>query len=102
MWWAGGPLLSDGMRSDALRDHTSALDGHRGLGWTARGDRYDILSEAWGPHAVSHTGFTGTSIALDPVSGRWAVLLTNHVHYGRGRPKVFAARRRFHAALVGD
>ena len=55
-----------------------------------------------GRRAVSHTGFTGTSVALDPDTGRWAILLTNAVHYGRNRPGVLAARRRWHAALVGD
>ena len=99
-WRTGGPLLDLDLRAAAIHDRTDGLGGHRGLGWTCRGDGYDILSEGWGPAAVSHTGFTGTSIALDPVRGRWAVLLTNAVHYGRGRPAVFAARRAFHAALV--
>lgn len=102
MWLTPGRLLADRTRREALRDHTPTLGGHRGLGWTCRGDGFDILSDGWGPAAVSHTGFTGTSVALDPVSGRWAVLLTNAVHYGRGRNEVFAQRRRFHAALVGD
>lgn len=102
LWLPGGPLLGDALRAEAVRDHTAGLGGHRGLGWTCRCDRFDILSRGWGPTAVSHTGFTGTSLAVDPVTERWAVLLTNHVHYGRGRPEVFAARRRFHAALVGD
>jgi CubicO group peptidase (beta-lactamase class C family) len=101
-WFAGGPLLTEPVRAGALRDRTAGLGGHRGLGWTCRGDRYDILSTGWGVAAVSHTGFTGTSVALDPGTGRWAVLLTNAVHFGRGRDAVFAARRRWHAALVGD
>ena len=63
---------------------------------------HDILSPGWGAAAVSHTGFTGTSIAFDPLTQRWAILLTNAVHYGRGQPEVFVRRRRFHAALVGD
>lgn len=57
--------------------------GRRGLGWVLRGDRYDSLAGAWPGSAVSHNGFTGTSLALDPESGAWFVLLTNRVHYGR-------------------
>lgn len=102
MWFADGPLLDEGLRAEALRDATAGLGGDRGLGWTCRGDGHDILSDGWGPRAVSHTGFTGTSVAFDPDTQRWAVFLTNAVHYGRGRPDVLAARRRFHAALVGD
>jgi CubicO group peptidase (beta-lactamase class C family) len=108
VWLPDGPLLSDALRTDAMRDHTDGLPGpggpggHRGLGWTCRGDVHDILSPGWGPAAVSHTGFTGTSMAIDPITRRWAVLLSNAVHYGRGRSDVFAARRRFHAALAGN
>ncbi len=99
---AAGGVLEPWLRAEALRDHTAGLGGHRGLGWTCRGDAHDILSvtDAWGDVAVSHTGFTGTSLAFDPRTGRWAVLLTNAVHFGRGRPDVLVARRRFHAALV--
>ncbi|MDQ2957315.1 MAG: beta-lactamase family protein, partial [Actinomycetota bacterium] len=100
LWLPGETLLDEHLRAAALRDHTPELDGHRGFGWTCRGDGYDILSDGWGPAAVSHTGFTGTSMALDPVTGRWAVVLTNAVHFGRGRPGVLAARRAFHAELA--
>lgn len=100
VWFPSGPLLVEGLRRDAMRDQTAALGGHRGLGWTCRGDVHDILSAGWGAEAVSHTGFTGTSVAFEPHTLRWAVLLTNAVHYGRGRSEVFVARRRFHAALV--
>lgn len=100
MWFPGGPLLGDDLRTDALRDHTASLGDHRGLGWTCRADTFDILDAGWGDAAVSHTGFTGTSMAIDPVSRRWAVLLTNAVHYGRGRAQTFAERRRFHSVLA--
>lgn len=98
--WLGDVLLDPALRGEALRSHTSGLGGERGLGWTCRGDGFDILSDGWGPAAVSHSGFTGTSLALDPNSRRWAVLLTNAVHYGRDRPEVLAARREFHRVLV--
>lgn len=103
--WVDGDraIIPAELRAEAVRCQTSGLDGARGLGWTCRGDRFDVLTPGWGPAAVSHTGFTGTSLALDPVTGRWAVLLTNAVHFGRGRaPVVRALRERFHAALVGD
>ena len=94
------PLLPGELRDAALRNGTAGLGGARGLGWTCRGDAYDVLSDGWGPAAVSHTGFTGTSVALDGVTGRWAVLLTNAVHLGRNRDAIVSLRRRFHAALV--
>jgi CubicO group peptidase (beta-lactamase class C family) len=73
--------------------------GRRGFGWVCPGDRYDILGDTWPPTSVSHTGFTGTSLALDPVSGRWVVLLTNAVHFGRDATAVKALRRAVHGAF---
>ncbi len=94
------PVLPEWLRDEALRAQTAGLGGSRGLGWTARGDAHDILGPGWGPAAVSHTGFTGTSLALDPATGRWAVLLTNALHLGRNRPQVATLRRDFHACLA--
>ncbi|UYG15835.1 beta-lactamase family protein [Brachybacterium huguangmaarense] len=45
------------------------------------------------PRVVGHTGFTGTSIAADPVGGTVAVLATNRVHPRRDRFTVVGARR---------
>ncbi len=77
--------------------------GHAGLfasyGWACCGDAFDILGGRWPPTAVSHTGFTGTSLALDPASGLWVVLLTNAVHAGRDAAAVQALRRAVHEAV---
>jgi CubicO group peptidase (beta-lactamase class C family) len=56
--------------------------GHRALGWdTADGDygsgRY------LGPTAYGHTGFTGTSLWIDPEREMFVILLTNRVHAAR-------------------
>jgi uncharacterized protein YbbC (DUF1343 family)/CubicO group peptidase (beta-lactamase class C family) len=57
----------------------------RGLGWdidspysSNRGDLYPIGS-------FGHTGFTGTSMWMDPVSRSYVILLTNVVHPHRGK-----------------
>jgi CubicO group peptidase (beta-lactamase class C family) len=92
--------LAADVRHAAARDRTPGLDGHRGLGWTARHDAYDQLGEAWPETAVFHSGFTGTSLALDPPSRRWVVLLTNDVHLGRGRGTINPLRRAVHTALA--
>ncbi len=61
---------------------TRRAAGHRALGWdTADGDygsgRY--LTE----RAYGHTGYTGTSIWIDPDREMFVVLLTNRVHAAR-------------------
>lgn len=72
----GVHILSD--ETVALFTHRAGA-GHRALGWdTADGDygsgRY--LTE----RAYGHTGYTGTSIWIDPDREMFVVLLTNRVH----------------------
>jgi CubicO group peptidase (beta-lactamase class C family) len=43
--------------------------------------------------AYGHSGFTGTSLVVDPVRGLTVVLLTNAVHPVRGRAGVRELRR---------
>ncbi len=51
------------------------------------------------PGAVGHTGFTGTSLWLDPARDRYAVLFTNRVHPDRRHDGIQDARVAFHDAL---
>jgi CubicO group peptidase (beta-lactamase class C family) len=94
--WAGGDFLPPALRREACRPQTAGLDGTRGLGWVLRGDPADTLGTRWPPGSVSHTGFTGTSLAIDPASGWRAVLLTNEVHLGRDRGVIRALREAVH------
>jgi CubicO group peptidase (beta-lactamase class C family) len=48
--------------------------------------------------SYGHTGFTGTSIWLDPANDLFVVLLTNGVH-GKPPAKVTPIRRRLHTAI---
>ncbi|HUD76928.1 MAG TPA: serine hydrolase domain-containing protein [Streptosporangiaceae bacterium] len=103
-WTCPAPELPDGwlpagLRAEALRCQTAGLDGRRGLGWGLRGDRFDNMGDGWPRSGAGHTGFTGTSLSVDPVTGLWAVLLTNAVHFGRGRP-IAPLRRQVHAAVA--
>ncbi len=96
-----GPLW--GMRAEALRCQTEELGARRGLGWGLRGDRYDNMGDGWPDSGAGHTGFTGTSLSVDPRSGLWAVLLTNAVHFGRGpEHSVAALRKQVHAAVAAE
>ena len=76
-------VLSAPTRRLAVQSHMQGMNVARGLGWVLRGDVYDHMGDLWPQSGAGHTGFTGTSLAFDPVSGLWTVLLTNRVHYGR-------------------
>ncbi len=61
---------------------TSRAFGHRALGWdTAEGDYGS--GRFLGPTAYGHTGFTGTSMWIDPKREMFVILLTNRVHAAR-------------------
>ncbi|RCV58133.1 serine hydrolase domain-containing protein [Marinitenerispora sediminis] len=55
---------------------------HRGLAW--------LLTDTG---LVYHHGFTGTSLYFHPVTGRYLVLLTNAIAYGRARPGLTETRK---------
>jgi len=108
-WNAGGTVLTGqagrgpfwGMRAEALRCQTTGLGGRRGLGWGLRHDRWDNMGDGWPSTGAGHTGFTGTSLSIDPATGLWAVLLTNAVHFGRGpEHSVVGLRKHVHAAVA--
>ena len=50
--------------------------------------------------AIGHTGFTGTSLWIDPVRDRYFVLLTNRVHPTRENKRIRDVRRAFHDAAI--
>jgi beta-glucosidase-like glycosyl hydrolase len=79
------------------------LGGHRGLGWGLRHDMWDNMGDGWPASGAGHTGFTGTSLSIDPRSGLWAVLLTNSVHFGRGpEHSVVGLRKQVHATVAAE
>ncbi len=72
----------------------------RGYGWLLKGE-----DSFGGPRATvegfGHTGFTGTSLWIEPGDDWFAVLLTNRVHPVRtGGPHMHAIRRDFHEAVA--
>ena len=77
----------------------------RALGWdtpsrtssggpSSSGDHFSAFS-------FGHTGFTGTSIWLDPERELFAVLLTNRVHPTRENDGIVRLRPAFHDAVIG-
>jgi beta-glucosidase-like glycosyl hydrolase/CubicO group peptidase (beta-lactamase class C family) len=71
----------------------------RALGWdtpSARSSGGDYVT----PSAYGHTGYTGTSIWLDPELDLWVILLTNRVHPTRENQRHIPLRRAVHDAAV--
>jgi CubicO group peptidase (beta-lactamase class C family) len=52
------------------------------------------------PRAIGHTGFTGTSLWIDPELDLYVVFLTNRVHPTRDNNRIQPVRRAVHDAVV--
>lgn len=75
----------------ANRNPGLGADAARGLGWQI--DQRWYMESMSSPVSVGHTGYTGTSIVLDPLAGTLLVLLSNRVHPTRARGAVSSYRR---------
>lgn len=102
IWLAGGgasgvcvvpPALAQAATTGQPPDQT------RGLGWALTGP-HGWWGTALSPSAFGHTGFTGTSIVIDPEHALAVVLLTNAVHLGRDRTEIVSLRRELAAAIA--
>jgi CubicO group peptidase (beta-lactamase class C family) len=91
------PLLDPGV----LAEFTTRYDGtsSRALGWDTPSGASSAGDHLSG-RAFGHTGFTGTSIWIDPELDLWVVLLTNRVHPSRANQKHVALRRAVHDAVA--
>ena len=89
------------VESDVLAEFTTRVDetSSRALGWDTPSERSSggdyITNEAFG-----HTGYTGTSIWMDPDLDLWVILLTNRVHPTRENQKHVPLRRAVADAVV--
>ena len=52
------------------------------------------------PRAFGHTGFTGTSLWIDPEREIYVVLLTNRVHPSRTNETIKQIQPAFHDAVM--
>lgn len=104
MWLNGGTL--DGVRfasPQTVALFTRAQDtliSRRALGWeTPTGS--NSAGRRLSPRAFGHTGFTGTSIWIDPSRDLFVILLTNRVNPTRENRKIGGVRTALADAVVG-
>jgi serine-type D-Ala-D-Ala carboxypeptidase len=97
--WLNGTILRPETIAFATRNLTPGMAENRALGWqkapaNSAGDRFS-------PRAFGHTGFTGTSLWIDPDLDVYAILLTNRLHPA-ARDGLMSVRRAFHEAVVAS
>ncbi len=94
----GRRILLRGTVAEATRDQTPGLNpGRRGLGWALSG--WTFAGTRTSPSAFGHTGFTGTSLLVDPERDLIMILLTNRVHPSAQGAELLEFRPAFHDAI---
>ena len=95
----GDPYFHPALIRKMTRNYTAGCGENRGLGFMIAGPNApagDLMS----PGSFGHTGFTGTSLWIDPEQGLYAVLLSNRVHPSRDNPAIDRVRHIFHNLAV--
>ncbi len=68
----------------------------RALGWDTRSEEHSMAGEFMSMSAFGHSGFTGTSIWIDPENQVFVVLLSNRVYPTRENRKISRVRPKVH------
>ncbi len=77
----GGRRVLAPLTVRAMVDPGSTPPGQRrGLGWDVATSFSGPRGGLWGPTGFGHTGFTGTSVWVDPETESFVVLLTSRLH----------------------
>lgn len=65
---------------EAFVKRAGITDSSRALGWDTKSPEKSSAGSLFSPNSFGHTGFTGTSIWIDPERELFVILLTNRVH----------------------
>ncbi len=95
----GDGFLKEETLAAARRNYTPGQDAHRGLGFQIAGTPDCFFSDQVPENCFGHTGFTGTSLLVEPESGFWVLLLTNRVYPTRDSAGLFPFRRQLHGDM---
>jgi len=96
----GGPVLSPAMIEKMTTPQTPPTSQVlRGLGWDIDSPFSSNRGELLPVGSYGHTGFTGTSLWIDPTTRTYIILLTNAVH-PRGKGSAVALRTKVATAVA--
>ena len=86
----------------ATKEWARSDDERRGLAWALRTQHRQSCGSKFGPRSFGHTGYTGTSLWVDPDRALTVALLTNRVYFTREPGPIFELRGAVHDAVVED
>jgi CubicO group peptidase (beta-lactamase class C family) len=97
--YRGKRILSESTVRLFMERQSSPAGTTRALGWDTPGEG-SFPGNLASPTAVIHTGFTGTSVYIDPERDAFVILLTNRVHPTRDNLRINQARPAIHTAIL--
>lgn len=83
-----------------INNWTEEQKENRALGWNLRDNFCSSGGILLSDQAFGHTGYTGTSIWIDPELNIGIILLTNRVHPSRDNVQIISLRPRLHNLIV--
>ncbi len=101
-WLDADPRLGidPALVSEATREHANTDGMRRGLGWLIKAHEDASAGDLFNADAFGHTGFTGTSLWVDPARRLVIATLTNRVYPGRHKQGIHPFRRAIHDAIA--
>ena len=95
-------IFSEHTVNTMIKNWTIDLEQNRALGWDLRNNFRSSGGVFLTDKAFGHTGFTGTSIWIDPELKVGVILLTNRVHPTRDNVGIISLRPRLHNLIVSN
>ena len=105
MWLGCGELKGQRLLSPltvhtSIQNYTKAVSKeYRGLGWNLKAPGLSFMGDLAQEGCFGHTGFTGTSLIINPEMGVFVIWLTNRVHPTRKEERLLRYRALVHNAV---
>jgi beta-glucosidase-like glycosyl hydrolase/CubicO group peptidase (beta-lactamase class C family) len=97
--YGGKRYISGGTIEEFTRRQSSGSS--RALGWDTKSEKgYSSAGSIFGSRSFGHTGFTGTSVWVDPERKMCVILLTNRVFPTRANGTIIQFRPRLHDTVM--
>lgn len=88
------------LMNNAIREHAHTGTQRHGLGWMLKSPVDSSAGDLFSAKSFGHTGFTGTSLWIDPERELVVACLTNRVYPGRDKPGIHPFRRTLHDLIA--
>ncbi len=93
-------ILSTRLIQEMTREQIHLNGERRGLGWKLQTEIGSPVGKSFSLRSYGHTGFTGTSLWIDPAQDLLVVVLTNRVYRGRDNQGIADFRIKLHQSVV--